>query len=202
MKTATSVKSAQVWEKLTTEIKKGDYIRLPYAPIVQVLDRYELPDSKVTLYVKTNAGAAEVWLVEPESAAPQVAGFAGDSISCQLRPSKATPEYEQGYRHGQQDAIEQLHPIYTDPTCSYAAGYAEGYNHIIRPTHFQSVENKQVEWKVTYDSNWDWYYVWVGERLAGKASNHEEAERLAQQYIATDALIKKQNAAVLAAWSK
>ncbi len=41
-------------------------------------------------------------------------GFAGDSVSCQLQPTQsALAEFEQGRHHGQQDASERLHPIYT-----------------------------------------------------------------------------------------
>jgi len=45
------------------------------------------------------------------------------------------------------------------------------------------------------------YDVWVGQKWAGRASTHEEAERVASRHIALDETIKRQNQAVLAAYT-
>jgi len=138
---------------------------------------------------------------EQESQQQQPVGFAGDSVSCQLRPNQQViAEFEQGGAHGKLDATEGLHPIYTEATCSYSAGYLSGYNSTLNPTAQLEVA-KQAEWSATWNSAWHWYDVWISDRWIGRASNHEQAERKAQQYIATHKLIKQQNAVVLAAYA-
>lgn len=128
-------------------------------------------------------------------------GFAGDSVTCQLQPTtEAQAEFEQGRQHGQQDAWERLHPIYTKASCKYSSGYLEGYNSVLNPTPQPEVR-KQIEWSVTYDPKWKWYQAWVGSRFVGRGTTHSEAERIAQRYIATDEMIRRQNRAVLQAYA-
>ncbi len=135
----------------------------------------------------------------------QSAGLAGDSLSCQLQPTQeAKTEFEQGRTHGQQDAGARLHPIYIEATCDYTTGYVEGYNKVLNSTQpeQQQQDTKTLEWSVIYDSKWDWYQVWVGNRCCReKVASYEEGEQIAQRYIATNELIKRQNARVLAAYA-
>lgn len=125
---------------------------------------------------------------------------AGEPGSCQLQKTlEATEEYEIGRRHGQHDAAGRLHPICTEATCPYSAGYLDGYKSFSSVQQPQPV--KQTEWSVAYDPKWQWYQAWVGDRCIGHGSTHSEAERIAQNYIATDELIRRQNAVVLAAYA-
>lgn len=131
----------------------------------------------------------------------QPVGFAGDSVSLRLQATlEATEEFEIGHRKGQHDAAARLQPICTEATCPFSKGYLQGYS------SFSSVQQQpqpilQTEWSVTYDPKWQWYQAWVGDRCIGYGSIHEEAERIAQRYIATDEMIRRQNAAVLAAYA-
>lgn len=139
---------------------------------------------------------------EQESNSQQAVGFAGDSVSCQLRPNQEViAEFEQGGAHGKLDATEGLHPIYAEATCSYSAGYLIGYNNFLNPTQpmQQPETTQQAEWLAVYDPNWDWYQVWVGDRVVGRASNHEEAERIAQKHIADEEFWQRHRQAVLTA---
>jgi|GEM_PF-6538724 len=95
--------------------------------------------------------------------------------------------YQQGFAHGQADAKARLFPGYDCVSCQYTAGYLAGYH---------SVNSSQTEWSVTYNDKWHWYDVWVGDKWVGRASNHQEAERVAQKYLAEKELIQKQNAIV------
>jgi hypothetical protein len=126
-------------------------------------------------------------------------GFAGDSVSCQLLSTQsATEEFEIGRRYGQHDAAARLQPICSFAACPFSTGYLEGYN------SFSSVQQqpqlvKPTGWSVTYDPKWQWYQAWVGDRFVGRGTTHQEAEQIAQRYIATDEMILRQNRAVLAA---
>lgn len=125
---------------------------------------------------------------------------AGDSVRDRLQTNtEATEEFEIGHRYGQHDAQAQLQPICTEATCPFSTGYLEGYN------SFSSMQQqpqpvKQAEWSVAYDSKWQWYQAWVGDRCIGHGTTHEEAERIAQRYIATDEMTRRQNRAVLEAY--
>ncbi|KJH69504.1 hypothetical protein [Aliterella atlantica] len=131
----------------------------------------------------------------------QPAGFAGDSVSCQLRPnSELIADYEQGLQHGRNDAAEQLHPIYAEASCEYSAGYLQGYrgNQNPQPT---KAPTAPPSWSITYNDKWQWYTVWVGDRAIGRASKSEEAERIAQKYVATGQLWQEHRQRVLAAYA-
>ena len=91
-------------------------------------------------------------------------------------------EFEQGRNHGRLDATEKSIPLYTEATCEYSKGYVEGYNVLAKPP--VPTPPKPRTWSVTYNSNWQWYVVWVGDRAIGRASDHQEAEQIGQKYIA------------------
>jgi len=157
---------------------------------------------------------------KPQSAE---AGLAGDSVSCQLlehiggganvslKPApqqlepepeqtpKAETEFEQGRIYGKKDAEAKWHPIYTQSSTEYATGYLSGYNEILNPEPEHPKASKPQEWSVCLDPRWGIYQAWVGDRCIGHSATHEEAERLAQRYIAVDEMIRRQNQVVMTA---
>jgi len=167
-----------------------------------------------------SAQQAPVLRIKPQSAE---ARYSGDSVACQLlkhlggganvSPKPATQqlepepeqtpnaetEFEQGRIHGQNDALAKWHPIYTQPSTEYAMGYLSGYNEILNPEPEHPKASKTLEWSVCLDSRWNLYQAWVGDRCIGHGATYEEAERMAQGYIAVDEIIRRQNAAVMAA---
>jgi hypothetical protein len=175
-----------------------------------VVDRDRLPNGQVWLLAKpVSASHTQEWIVaaEPviESKQPQTnneekkqaAQEAGDT-------TRAVKEFEQGYRHGQSDAAERLHPIYRANLHEYAAGYVKGYDAILNPPELiqQQDTSQHLQWSVVYDPKWDWYQVWVGERcLRSKANSFDEGERIAQKYIAAEELRKQHRELVLAAYA-
>lgn len=131
----------------------------------------------------------------------QPAGFAGDSVSCQLRPKpELIADYEQGLQHGKQDAAERLHPIYAEASCEYSMGYLQGYRGIQNPQPTKA-STVPVSWLVTYDDNWQFYRVWVGDRAIGRASTSQEAEQIGQKYVAIGQLWQQHRERVLAAFA-
>lgn len=127
-------------------------------------------------------------------------GEAGDSVSCRLQPTQsALTEFEIGRQHGRADAEARQHPIYTKPKSDYAIGYLEEYHG--NSTEQQPAPTQPVEWSVVYDPRWQCYQAWVKDRCIDHASTYQEAERLAQRYIALDKTIKRQNAAVMKAYA-
>ncbi len=158
--------------------------------------------------------------IKPQSAE---AGLAGDSVSCQLlehigggadvspkaarqqlkpepeQTPNAETELEQGRIHGQHDAEAKWHPIYTQPLTEYAKGYLAGYSIVLNPVAEQPEVRNPLEWSVCLDPRWELYQVWVKGRCIGHGATYEEAERIAQGYIAVDEIIRRQNAAVMAA---
>jgi len=149
------------------------------------------------------------------------AGLAGDSVSCQLRshigsratrspqeaPQQLKPEqtlraeteFEQGCLHGKNDALAKWHPIYTQPLTEYAKGYLAGYSIVLNPEPEHPKASKPLEWSVCLDPRWGLYQAWVGSSCIGHGATYEEAERIAQGYIAVDEMIRRQNAAITAA---
>jgi len=151
------------------------------------------------------------------------AGLTGDSVSCQLRSHiggrvtvspkaapqqlepepeqtpKAETEFEQGRIHGQNDAEAKWHPIYTQALTEYAKGYLAGYSIALNPVAEQPEVREPLEWSVCLDPRWGLYQAWVKDRCIGHGANYQEAERMAQRYIAVDEMIRRQNAAVMAA---
>lgn len=150
--------------------------------------------------LQIEAHKAELDAAEAECQPQQPFGEAEDSESSSLQPAPLSPtEFEIGRQHGQADAAERLHPIYTKPSCEYASGYLEGYHG--NSTEQQPAPSQLVEWSVTYNSKWQWYEVWVKDRCIGHGSTPEQAERIAQKYIATDEMIQRQNQAVMKAYA-
>lgn len=66
---------------------------------------------------------------------------------------------------------------------------------------FDSVRQPKPQWSITWDSKWHWYNAWVGKSYAGNASTAEEAERLAQKYIASHNSWQQHREKVLAAYA-
>ncbi len=219
-KPQTQVSASQVWDKPTAIANIGDYFHLPYTPVMRVVEKGMLADGRVWLLVKPMSGSySEEWVVKPEPPAltqqpapepetecqpqePQPVGFAGDSVSVGLQPIwDAIAEFETGRCHGQQDAASRRHRMYTQPLSEYAAGYLEGYDSILNPSP-QTEVVKPVEWSVRYNANWGWYDVWVASSCClEKGSTYEEAERIAQQYIAASHRHQEHRRAVIAAYA-
>lgn len=133
----------------------------------------------------------------------QKAGFAGDSVSCQLQPKpELIADYEQGEAHGRLDAGQEIQPICIEASCAYSAGYLEGYSSFIEAKEKAKASvTKLPSWSVTYNDQWEWYVVWVGDRAIARAFTHEEAERIAQKYIATGRLWQEHRQRALAAYA-
>ena len=222
--------SEKIWNKPTARAEIGDYFRIPYTPVMQVVDKDELESGQVWLLLKpTTASYAEEWVLSPEAKQPpapqaepqrQSTGFSGDSVGCQLRmlevapiqpvttperPAEPTPkvesEFDQGRTHGQHDALQGWHPIHKKPATDYARGYLSGYNAGLNPISPQVEVSNPVEWTVSFDKKWHWYWVWVGEHCIGQASTYQDAERMATERIAKDEVIFAQNEAVMKAYS-
>lgn len=212
-------RTPKVWDELTLQAEIGDYFHLPYTPIMEVVEKETLSNGRVWLQVKPRSGSyVEEWVLQPETLeqhsqqqhlsqvaeteATQPVEFTLDSLGCQLQPTQQTDvEFEQGRCHGKQDAAERGHPIYTFASCSYSQGYIEGYENTLNPPQQkpQPKAAKPKEWLVTYNSTWDWYIVWVGDRPVGTAANASEGEQKAQSYIASNKFWQKHRQAVLAA---
>ncbi|KJH69354.1 hypothetical protein [Aliterella atlantica] len=175
------VATPKTWDKATTSVQVGDYIRAPFTPVMQVIDKDIYPDGQTWLLVKpTNASFTEQWVVEPEQE-PQ-------------------SEFEQGLQHGQNDSAQRLHPIYAQANCQYSAGYVQGYNGKPIPQQTKAPA-KPLQWSVTYNDKWQWYVVWVNDRAIGRALTSEEAERIAQKYIAGEKFWQEHRGRVLAAYA-
>ena len=78
MKTATIVDSKtqapripQIWDKPTAQATVGDYIRIPCAPVMCVVEKDVLENGQVRLLLKPITGSfSEEWLLEPEQPTP------------------------------------------------------------------------------------------------------------------------------------
>ena len=90
--------------------------------------------------------------------------------------------------------------MYTQPSISYAAGYLEGYNSVLDPLP-QTEVIEPPTWLIQYDSKWDWYQVWVSESCIGHGSNYQEAEQIAQKYIAAKEFWQQHRQAVIDAYA-
>jgi hypothetical protein len=186
-----------VWDKATAQAEIGDTFRIPFAPIFQVVEKEVLKDGRVRLKVMPlSSSYTEEWVLEPEPAVE-----ARDSTQrCQLPLNwEAMEEFKHGRAHGIHDASGKLEPICTEGSCPYSTGYLEGYKSIVQLKPQPEVV-KPPEWSVTYNREWDWYTVWVGERPVDRAFNHEEAEQKAQKYIAGDKFWQEHRQAALAAY--
>ena len=93
--------ASKIWNKPTARAEIGDYFRIPYTPVMQVVDKDELESGQVWLLLKpTSASYIEEWVLEPEAKQPpapqpdpqrQSTGFSGDSVGCQLRTLEVAP---------------------------------------------------------------------------------------------------------------
>ncbi len=208
-KQCSQVSTPQKWDEATAQANVGDYFHLPYTPVMQVVEKEKLSDGRIWLKVKPMSSSyTEEWILEPEPAvepsdqtAAQPAGFAGDSVSTLLRPiQSALREFDSGRHHGQQDAAERLHPMYTEASCQYSAGYLAGYSNTPNPKQPETVAPPP-SWSVSYNAEWDWYIVWVGDRAVDRAANAEAGEKIAQQYIAADKFWQEHRERVLAGYA-
>lgn len=170
-------------------------------PVTEQPDKTSETGKELESDTQTRQPQPEVAVQQPKpQLLQQLVEEAFDSVPSSLQPTPLSPtEYEQRRCHGQADAAERQHPIYAKPKSEYAIGYLEGYKSY--SSQQQPAPTQPVEWSVTYDPRWQCYQAWVKERCIGHASTHEEAERLAQKYIATDEMIRRQNLKVLAAYA-
>ena len=128
---------------------------------------------------------------EPQSAS-QLDGLAKDSVSCQLQLIKeAQQECDQSNHHDQTEAKE-----FRETSSRHGLTHST-YNNTLNPRPQPEIAKPQ-KWSVHYDNKWGWYQVWVGARCVSRASTYESGERMAQQYLAVDEMIQRQNQAVLA----
>ena len=191
------VSAPQIWDKPTAAAQIGDYFHIPFMPVMKVVEKETQVDGQVWLLVKRYSRIeSEEWVLEPESpqqaqqpvpeAKQDPAGFVGDSVSVGLQPhQEAETEFEQGRLHGRNDAVAGWHPIYKKPATEYATGYLNVYTGVLHPrTELQHVSAPPETWSVTYDPTWQWYQAWVGFSCIGQGTTHQEAERIAQKYIA------------------
>ncbi|KJH69752.1 hypothetical protein [Aliterella atlantica] len=156
----------------------------------------------IPLNIETfHAHRLQIWLDKAEQEQP--AGYAGDSVSCQLRPNpELIREYEQGEAHGLLDASAQMPSICTEGSCAYSAGYLEGYSSFTQAKEkTKAFTTKPPTWSVTYNNEWQWYVVWVGDRAIGRALTHEAAEQIAQKYIADGQAWQQHRERVLASYA-
>ena len=180
-----SKSTLKVWDRATSKANIGDTIHAPFTPVMEVINKDIYTDGRVWLKVKpTNASYVEEWVLDKEE----------DDA---LPPPQN--EFEQGFNHGRIDAIDKSIPLYTEAECEYSAGYVEGYKQHTKP--YIPTPSKPLTWLVTYNSNWQWYVVWVGNRAIGRASDHEEAERIGQKYIAGEKFWQEHRERVLASYA-
>lgn len=181
-----SKSSPKIWDRATTKANIGDTIHAPFTPVMQVINKDVYTDGRVWLKVKpTNASCYhEEWVLDPEED--------------DLLPPPQT-EFEQARNHGRLDATDKSIPLYTKAECEYSQGYVEGYNALAKPP--VSTPPKPLTWSVTYNSKWQWYVVWVGDRAIGRASTSEEAERIAQKYVAGEKFWQGHRERVLASYA-
>lgn len=169
----------KTWDRATAKVNIGDYIRAPFMPIMQVVNKDTHSNGKTYLLVKPNSDAyREQWVVEPEQ--------------------EAQTEFEQGREHGRNDAAERLHPIYTKATCQYSAGYLEGYN--TTPTPQQTKTPAAPHWTVIYDGDF-WYKAYADGSFVGKATTYQKAEQMAQKAIASKKFWQEHRERVLASYA-
>ena len=63
--------SEKIWNKPTARAQIGDYFRIPYTPVMQVVDKRGLESGHVWLLLKpTNASKADEWVLQPEAKQP------------------------------------------------------------------------------------------------------------------------------------
>ena len=181
-----SESTPKIWDRATTKANIGDTIHAPFMPVMQVINKDVYTDGRVWLKVKpTNASCyTEEWVLDREE----------DDL---LPPPPN--EFEQGFNHGRIDATDKSIPLYTEAECEYTKGYIEVYNALAKPP--VATPPKPRTRSVTYNSTWQWYFVWVGDRAIGRAFDHEEAERIGQKYIAGEKVWQEHRERVLASYA-
>lgn len=163
------VSTHKIWDRETPKANIGDRICVPFAPIVEVVDKNVCANGQTWLLVKPNSGSyTEEWLLETEEDVQQ-------PTELQL-PSQEEKDFEQ-------DTTKQLHLIDTKNESKYSTKYLESYKRSVAPVIPKTVA-AWLSWSVSYNDNWQIYWVWVGDRAIGKALTHEEAESMGQKYVA------------------
>ena len=177
----------KIWDRATTKANIGDTIHAPFTPVVKVVNKDVYSDGRVWLKVKPTSASCytEEWVLDREE-------------DDELPPPPN--EFEQGFNHGRIDAIDKSIPLYTKASCEYSKAYVQGYNALAKPP-VPTTFPKPCTWSVTYNSNWQWYVVWVGDRAIGRAFDHQEAERIGQKYIAGEKSWQEHRERVLASYS-
>ena len=150
-----------------------------------------------THHQSTNTCQQEIETLQqkkPQSASPLHA-LAEDSLSCQLQPTEEAQKKVDHSNHHDQTETKELRETSSRRGLTHST-----YNNTLdaRP---QPEAAKPQNWSVHYDHKWGWYQVWVGERCVSRASTYESGERMAQQYLAVDEMIQRQNQAVLAKYA-
>ena len=159
----------KIWDRATTKANIGDTIHAPFTPVVKVVNKDVYTDGRVWLKVKpvTASCYTEEWVLDREE---------DDAL-----PPPQT-EFEQGRNHGRLDATDKSIPLYTEASCEYSQGYVQGYNALAKPVVPTPVA-LPLTWSVTHNPTDPWYVIWVDERAIGRAFDHEEAVRVAQQTV-------------------
>ena len=157
----------KIWDRATTKANIGDTIHAPFTPVVKVVNKDVYPDGRVWLKVKpVNASCyTEEWVLDREE----------DDA---LPPPQN--EFEQGRNHGRLDATDKYIPLYTEAECEYTRGYVQGYNALAKPV-VPTPAVLPLTWSVTHNPTYPWFVIWVDECAIGRAFDHGEAVRIAQQ---------------------
>ena len=181
-----SESTPKIWDRATTKANIGDTIHAPFTPVMEVINKDVYTDGRVWLKVKpTNASYTEEWVLDHEE----------DDALPPLQN-----EFDQGFNHGRIDATDKSIPLYTEAECEYTKGYVEAYKQHTEP-YIPLPLPKPLTWSCTYNSNWQWYVVWVGDRAIGRASDYQEAERIGQKYLASEKVWQEHRERVLASYS-
>ena len=85
--------SSKIWNKPTARAEIGDYFRIPYTPVMQVVDKDELEFGQVWLLLKpTTASKAEEWVLSTRSkTTTSTATSATEAINWFLRRFSGLP---------------------------------------------------------------------------------------------------------------
>lgn len=186
------VSTPKTWDRESPKASIGDRIRVPYTPIMEVVDKDVYPNGQTWLLVKPNSGSyTEEWVLEAEEDIQQPA---------ETQPlCEEEAEFKQSREHGQLDAAKRLPPICTEASCQYSTGYLQGYNSATT-TEQTKASAKSPTWAVIYDGEY-WYKAWVDRSLVGKATTYQKAEQMAQKAIASKKFWQGHRERVLAAYS-
>ncbi len=86
--------AAQVHEELTVDAQIGDYIRLPFVPVVKVIDKIE-DKGGVTFIVQAGTNPPEEWKIEVEIVVEEMQQVKQEQEVIRRLVYTATPYYRQ-----------------------------------------------------------------------------------------------------------